>query len=298
MSLRKTNISLESAAGDEIKVEGIGSYRIRSRPNVVMELRNCFYAPSLVANFLSAGKLNEAGMDIFLRRDGKCIVSDDDGVVVTGRLTNGMYKMDLNSGPKHSMAAQFKKRRSLFDWHKALGHLNVSDLRVVLKEFNIATDDKEFECKYCLLAKMTRQPHPPRQIESTRPLELIHTDLSGIIRTFSTGGFRYYLTFIDDFSRYATVYLLKSKEEVYMKFDHFKRFVENKFERKIKRLRSDNGTEYINENFEKLVSDSGIDHERTQINTAQQNGVAERFNRTIGNGVRSALIESGLPSKY
>lgn len=151
------------------------------------------------------------------------------------------------------MAAQVGKNRSLCEWHRALGHLNVHDLRLLLKSKDIIFRNENFECKSCLLAKMTRQPHSSQEIRSSHVLELVHTDLSGIIRTPSIGNFRYFLSFIDDYSRYATVYLLKSKEEVLEKFTVFKALVENKFDCKIKSLRYDNGTEYINERFGRLL---------------------------------------------
>ena len=129
-------------------------------------------------------------------------------------------------------------------------------------------------------------------------LELIHTDLSGTLRVPSVGGISYFLTLTDDYSKYTTVYLLKTKAEVYGKFVEYKAYVENKFNAKIKEIRSDNGTEYTNNRFQRLTTESGIDHEHTHVDTPQQNGVSERMNRTIKNGVRSVMIESGLPMKY
>ena len=192
--------------------------------------------------------------------------------------------MKLIFDERNVVAAQKKKTRSLIDWHKTLVNLNVGDLKLLLKQLDVKTKDEDFECKTCLLAKMTRNSHPSQKIESERPLELIYTDLSGIIRTPSSGNYKYFFTFVDDYSRYSTVYFLKSKEEVWEKFAHFKAFVENKFERKIKELRSDNG----------IIVESGINHERTQIKKPQQNGVAERLNQTIGNGVRSVFIARDL----
>ena len=145
---------------------------------------------------------------------------------------------------------------------------------------------------------MTRGTHKPKEIESTQPLDKVHNDLSGIIRTPSIGNFRYFLTFIDDYSRYTTVYLLKSKEEVCDKFVEFKALVENKFERKIKKLHLDSGTEYTNHRFQNVIKESGIEHRFTETDTPQQNGVAKRMNRTIGGGVRSALIDAKLPARY
>ena len=303
ISIRKDySIELESAGGDDICVEGVGTCQVHSDLGVTLHLKDCIYAPSLIANFLSCGKLNKHGMDVLLRRDGTVLVFDDEGIVATGQLVDGMYVMNFGekgtSNIKNIIAATKHKNRSLMDWHKAMGHLNFADLRRFLKKFGVSFKGNDPECKTCLLAKMTRSSHKTKDIESTRPLEKIYTDLSGIIRTPSVGNFRYYLTFVDDFSRFTMVYLLRSKEEVWEKFAEFKAFVENKFEQKIKRLRSDNGTEYTNYRFQQLIKESGIDHSFTEVETPQQNGVAERMNRTIGNGARAVMIDSKIPTRY
>lgn len=296
------NLALESAGGEDIRVEGVGTYQIKAQPGLTLDLKDCIYAPDLIANFLSSGKLNKNGMDVLLRKDGTCLVYDEKEIIATGQLQDGMYVMNLgkdyNSQTKKIIAATKHKSRTLMDWHKAIGHLNFTDLRRLLKNFNVKVDGKNPECKICLLAKMTRSSHSPKNIKSNEPLEKVHTDLSGIIRTPSVGNIRYFLTFIDDYTRFTTVYLLKSKEEVFEKFVEYKAFVENKFSRKIKKLRSDNGTEYTNHRFQLLIKESGIDHQFTEVNTPQQNGVSERMNRTIENGVRSVLIESGIKSRF
>ena len=98
--------------------------------------------------------------------------------------------------------------------------------------------------------------HKPDQIgRSTR---WIHSDVSGIIRQPSHSLFRYFLTFIDDFSRYTHIYLLKSRCEVLEKFIEFQNLVERQLERKIKAFCSDNGTEYTNNAFVGHLKKYGI----------------------------------------
>lgn len=103
-------------------------------------------------------------------------------------------------------------------------------------------------------------------------LDLIHTDVCGP----SIGGSRYFVTFIDDHSRRIFVYFMKNKSEVFEKFKLFKAMVENQHERKIKAIRSDNGREYVNTQFNKLLEDNGIQRQLTVPYTPQHNGVAER----------------------
>jgi transposase InsO family protein len=99
--------------------------------------------------------------------------------------------------------------------------------------------------------------------------------------TSSISGYVYYVSFIDDYSRKTWIYFLKSKDEVFSKFKEFKALIENLSERKIKILRSDNGGEYTSKEFVSFCRDVGIKRELTTPYNPQQNGVAERKNRTI-----------------
>ena len=299
---KNQRIALESANGEDIVVEGVGVYQIETKHGLRLMLKDCHYAPKLIGNFLSASRLNRHGMDILLRQDGTCIVFDGDEIVIVGHQSAGMYVMDVGgkfaNGESTVIAALRPALRSLMDWHRALGHVNFNDLCRLKSYLNISRTNEPKECKSCLLAKSTRLIFGTVSDRKKAVLELIHTDLSGTLRVPSVGGISYFLTFTDDYSKYTTVYLLKTKDEVYSKFVEYKAYVENKFNTKIKALRSDNGTEYTNHRFQNLVKESGIDHQHTHVDTPQQNGISERMNRTIKNGVRSVMIESGLPMKY
>ena len=103
------------------------------------------------------------------------------------------------------------------------------------------------------------------------------------------------LTFVDDFSRKVWVYILKSKDETSAHFRQWKAMVETQIERKVKYLRSDNGTEFHSGEFEKYCRDAGIIQHYTTVGTPQQNGVAERMNRTLLERTRFMLSHAGLP---
>ena len=128
-----------------------------------------------------------------------------------------------------------------------------------------------------MLTKITRSFFPNVQ-RITKLLELIHSNLGDFHSTPSFGGKKYYVTFIDDFTRYCQVYLLHVKNEALDKFRIFKNESESHCETFIKRLRSDRGGEYYDPNFYQSTS---IIHEVTAPYTPQQNGVAERKNRTL-----------------
>lgn len=129
-------------------------------------------------------------------------------------------------------------------------------------------------------------------------MSLIHSDVSGPMEVASLGDKRYFLTFIDDCTRKVFVYFLKSKTEVLEKFKIFKNFVENQANARIKVLRSDNGTEYVNKAMKQFLEKSGIHHETAVRYTPEQNGVTERMNRTLVEKAKCMLFEANLPVSF
>ena len=132
-------------------------------------------------------------------------------------------------------------------------------------------------------AKFTKKPFKPITKRSIELLELVHTDLADFRNSESRGGKRYYITFVDDYSRYTKLYLLRSKDEAEKMFLIYKAEVENQLDRKVKRLRSDRGGEYGTTFLKELCENNGIIHELTAPYSPQSNGVAERKNRTLKN---------------
>jgi transposase InsO family protein len=130
------------------------------------------------------------------------------------------------------------------------------------------------------------------------PLELVHSDLCEMNGILTKGGKRYFLTFIDDSTRFCYVYLLKTKDEAFNYFKTYKSEVENQLERKIKRLRSDRGGEYFSNVFDEFYMEHGIIHERTPPFSPQSNGIAKRKNRTLTDLVNVMLSTTGLSKAW
>ena len=130
------------------------------------------------------------------------------------------------------------------------------------------------------------------------PLKLIHTDVCGPMSTNSIGGARYFVTFIDDNSRKTFVYFLKTKDQVFTKFKEFRSMIQNQTGKRIKNIRSDNGGEYLSNNFKKFLKDHGIQHQVTVPYTPEQNGVAERANRIIVEAARSMLYARDMNLEF
>ena len=116
------------------------------------------------------------------------------------------------------------------------------------------------------------------------------------MQTTSIGGAKYFVTFIDDYSRCCAVYFIKEKSEVLDKFKEFQ--TATNAGSQIECLRSDNGGEYSSREFHEYLHENGIRHEFTVPNSPQQNGVAERMNRTLIESARSMLAHAGLSNEY
>ena len=129
---------------------------------------------------------------------------------------------------------------------------------------------------------------------STKPLDLIHSDVCDMKSVQTRGGKKYFIIFIDDCTRYCYVYLLRSKDEAIKAFMQYKNEVENQLNKKIKVLRSDRGGEYESP-FGEFCLQHGIVHQTIAPYSPQQNGVAKRKNRTLKDMMNAMLISSGLP---
>jgi hypothetical protein len=129
-------------------------------------------------------------------------------------------------------------------------------------------------------------------------LELVHTDVWGPTQVSSLGGSHYYVTFIDDATRKTWVYCIQQKSDVFDTFKKWKALVENEIGKIFKCLRSDNGGEYCNKEFDYYFSYHGIHRENIVPRTPQENGVSERMNRTIMECARSMRLHTGLPLQF
>jgi hypothetical protein len=149
-------------------------------------------------------------------------------------------------------------------------------------------------CKGCALGKNIKKPFPSNNNRYKEILDLIHSYVCGPVLVKYLGGYSYYIIFIDDYSRKTWLYILKTKDEVFNKFQQFKEEIENITNKKIKMLRIDNGGEYTSKEFVAFCKSTGIRRELTIPHNPQQNGVTERKNRSIEETVRALLNDQGL----
>ena len=160
-------------------------------------------------------------------------------------------------------------------------------------------DQVEEVCEACQLGKQHRDPFPQQASwRAKRPLELVHSDLCGNMPTESLGGSKFFITFIDDFTRKVWIQFLKEKSQAFQAFKDLKVEVENYIRLGFVSKLTDRGGEYISNEAEKDFREHGIRHELTARFTPQQNGVSERKNRTIVESMRCMLKRKNLPNSF
>lgn len=277
-----------------ITAEGIGDVEIKTS-NDSLILKNVLFVPKLIGNFLSVSRAIEGGCVVkFYDRCAE--IKDEKGcVVLRAKKENKLFVFE-----NHNDRIMYMARDEAMLWHSRYGHLNFNSLRQLKNKEMVNGLDRvafgdQIKCDTCMKSKIHVKPFKSTSGEvSSNVIDLIHTDVCGPFSTTSLGGSRYFLTFIDDCSRRMFVYFLKSKDEVFDKFVEFKNMVERQTERNIKSIRSDNGKEFVNKRFDKYLAEYGITRQLTVPYTPQQNGVAERANRTLVEMARSMLVQSGM----
>lgn len=194
-----------------------------------------------------------------------------------------------------------EKKRTLAEWHRVFNHVGKGRILEMAKSpamapgftlGNIADPDSQIHCSACVQAKSHTLPYPVSQNRASRPFELLHMGLAGPIIE-STRRHRYCLVIVDDFSRFTWALFLKDKRSARKAFSIWHKRMIVQYGTPFKRIRTDRGGEFLNDRFRtKIIERMGIVHETTVPYAHQQNGVAERANRTIKEAARAILIDA------
>lgn len=191
-------------------------------------------------------------------------------------------------------------KENTYLWHLRLGHINPNRIERLVKSeiLNELEDNSLPPCESCLAGKMTKSPFIGKGYLAKEPLELIHSDLCGSMNVKARGGFEYFISFIDDYSRYGYIYLMHHKSDALEKFKEYKAEGKNLIGKTIKTLRFDHGGEYVDLRFQDYMIEHGIQSQLSAPGTPHQNGVSERRNRTLLDMVRSMMSYAQLPSSF
>jgi len=153
-------------------------------------------------------------------------------------------------------------------------------------------------CTLCLEGKFTKLPFVFPTTKSTHPLEILHSDVWGPALLLSYEGYRYYVTFIDECTRFTWIFPLSNKSEVFALFVKFHAFLCTQFSAKVKILQSDGGGEYTTSKFQSFLTINGIVHQKSCPYTPKQNGLAEKKHRHIVETAITLLQNAKLPNLF
>jgi len=279
--------------------------KMKGRTNK-LSVRDVLRVPELRTNLLSVGKITDRGYRVIFDKSKAEVIDNVNRSILTAHRKDGLYYI-RDSRNQQETSVNLVNEVKNFDtvelWHRKMGHLNIQDLvrshrDKCIKGMNLRDINEDFQCEICISSKMTRMPFPKSSTQATKILEIIHSDICGPMRVESNGKARYVATFIDDYSRWCEIRLLKRKNEVLNAFKDFKAMAENRHGKRILYLQTDNGKEYRNEAFDAFLRENGISRRLTVTHTPEQNGVAERRNRTLLDMTRCLLMQSQLPESF
>ncbi|CAI7869366.1 unnamed protein product [Closterium sp. NIES-53] len=283
-------------------VVGVGSTRLIVDGGPV-DITNVLHVPGMKVNLLSVTQL--AKKDVKLTIDGANMKLFWKGKQFAQGVLNGeLYQLKTHPGAASSNVAQGSKA-TLKAWHNRLVHANYDSVKELANKGLakgvdvVEGDDETGVCAACVEGKMARKPFGSRTSPLAKdPLALVHMDVCGLMRHASKGGARFLLVMLDDETRMCWTRLLKAKGDASKANQEWALKVCNDDKKRIKVIRTDGGGEFVNNELAKWMKSKGIKHDVTTPYTPQQNGVAERLNRTLVEAVRSLLQHSKLGSKW
>ena len=298
-------VNVKLADKSFIPAEGKGSVRIllvdENGQKVPVLLKNVLYVPKLKKKLVSVSMFDDNGATVIFKNGG-CTVIAGGKRFVFGEKVGNLYRVRTAVAESCNLSVSTPSKNSLELWHLRLGHLNIQDVKKLSTEKMVEGLTIEnsrvsiANCEGCCLGKQSRLPFPKKSSKKKdNVLDLVHSDVCGPLNIASVGGSLYFTTLIDDHSNFLWVYMLKQKSDFLDVFMEWIAMIENQTERKVKEFRSDNGGEYVSKEFKKVCKERGIALQPTIPYTPQQNGVAERMNRTIMENVRATLYHLNLP---
>lgn len=284
ITYRQSSDMVRVGNGQLVQALGSGSIKVEcivDGETVTNIFSNALHVPSAPRNLISYGRLRLANIKSS-EDQGQWNFYLPDGTKILHCTQSGtLFVVDTVSAKqvtRDSLAADTTSNDYLM--HCRLGHMGTF-----------------VGCDTCSFTKATRKPFPASETVPEKIGDIIVSDVWGPFQIPSQRGSRYYVSFIDMKSRYGWVYFLSHKSEVLSKFKELYMELRNQQNISVKTFRSDGGGEYINEAFNNYLKLHGIKRQITAPNSPQQNGVAERYNRTVLTIARSIYYNTGLPEK-
>jgi hypothetical protein len=295
LTLRKERDGSVSFKNDDsTKIIGKGTDRIGNN-NTKEE--NVLLVEDMKHNILSMSQMCDQVHNVTFDSQ-KCEIRKEGSrklIATAGRNSRNIYALSEIGNKKCYLGKEYES----WIWNIRMGHIHFDNLvtvsrREAIKEMPRITKPTNTLCKHYQQGKKTKTRFKSKEYSTTRPLEILHTDIVGPTTTKGLKGEKYFMLLVDDYTRMTVVFFLKNKLESFENFKIYNEMVENKMDSKIKCLRYDNGAELTSKEFMDYYNSHGIKRKFFVARTPQHNGVVERKNRTVQEMAQTMLMDSKL----
>jgi hypothetical protein len=280
--------------GNSVLVDKMGDISLDEN----IKLVNVLHVPDFSCNLISIHKLTFDLNCLVTYQSNSCVIQDQASkrMIGSGNLHEGVYVFKKEI---HGAAFATTQRDNTFLWHSRMGHPSDQALRHISQLVNCKFNFNNIACcDICHRSKQCRLSFIQSINKAKKPFDLIHCDLWGKYNAPAHDGSQFFLTIVDDYSRGTWVYLMKHKNQTATMLVNFYNMVKTQFNVCIKRIRSDNGTEFVNSTLQNFFKQKGILHESSCVATPQQNGRVERKHRHILNVARALRFHANLPIRF
>ena len=286
-----------------------------------IEIPNVYYVPNWENNIISLHALRSTGFQLMETRNPKFLLLKKNKHLVVAREIDGIYYLQsrdrqsefINNFNYKVIKDEAQVEKTLKEWHIKLGHVNRQSLIKIMSRRLIVgipfipsslLYKIPFFCKVCAESKHNRMSYKNKS--GSRPdkqFQVVHSDTMKVERHGTYGKkttIKFIQNFVDDCTSYKWIFLESQVNGVTtlknLKFIQAQ--INSKFDSKIKVFRSDNGTEYINEQVKDYLNESGIDYQESNVECQEENGSSERYNQTLLNYARSLLLGAGMTQRF
>ncbi|GAA5971198.1 hypothetical protein JCM11641_004182 [Rhodosporidiobolus odoratus] len=293
------------ADSHRLTLPGYGSATLRTSLGYEIDLPRVYLLPSAQANLVGTDDLRDIGISTLFGEGGAVLTHLSSDTVVARSVPGSNKILDLVPSDETSIVesniARVKSQKGvdLHTWHRRFGHASKASMKALgngekVKGLTISGAGSEGTCEPCALSHSHRSPFPSSDRRAKQPLDLVHMDV-GFADTIAVGGETCYLIVVDDASRAHWVFPMATKGEAYEVWQEWTRLVERQTEKRIKKIRTDNGFEFTSGRWREALKAAGIEHQLSTPYTPEQNGTAERPNRTLNEMALAMLEEAKLP---
>jgi hypothetical protein len=288
--------TITTTDGSAMTVSHVGSI---STPN--LSVFDVFCVSKLHLNLLSVGQLTELGLNLFFSFRG-CLVQDSwtGQIVGTARKVGQLFELTSLHFPSSSVSAPvITASASIELWHSRLGHVSLPRIQTLVSRGLLGSvSSSPFDCMSCQLGKQPALPFNNSESIASATFDLLHSDVWGPSPVLTVGGSRYFVIFVDDFSHYTRIYLMKNRSEVLTIYRDFAKMVQTQYSKAIKVFRTDNAREYRQTDLSTILKHYGTIFHTSCAGTSQQNGRAERKLCHILDTVRALTNAASTPVSF